>query len=293
MITAIGLSGDATFDHFIEFAKRNSIPLRELCLRKLLGEPWLFSLPDDGSSFVTIDGSRIDLDPYSSVYCRLIDLSPVLSSSDAIRWQKMLAAISAWLEVIPAVVVNRPTAGSDNGSKPLHESILSGFGFTVAESITTSEISDIMGFSSRFPIILKAIAGARGTSRLVGRIDFNTFDRRSGPVHLQRFVRGDDLRVHVVGKTVIAERITSTAVDYRSAAAENVFRAATLSEDLRTTLISTTRRLGLEFAGWDFKVDDRDHMICLEVNPMPGYSVYDKRCDGAITKALIEHLITT
>jgi hypothetical protein len=42
--------------------------------------------------------------------------------------------------------------------------------------------------------------------------------------------------------------------------------------------------------GWDFKVDRTGRYWCLECNTTPGYSYYDRVCEGAISDALIEVL---
>ena len=42
--------------------------------------------------------------------------------------------------------------------------------------------------------------------------------------------------------------------------------------------------------GWDFKVDAEGRYWCLECNPMPGYSFYDRLGQGAVSRALVELL---
>jgi hypothetical protein len=51
-------------------------------------------------------------------------------------------------------------------------------------------------------------------------------------------------------------------------------------------LVRRTADQGLLFAGWDFKVDSDGTYWCLECNPMPGYSRYDRVCDYTIIDAL-------
>jgi hypothetical protein len=48
---------------------------------------------------------------------------------------------------------------------------------------------------------------------------------------------------------------------------------------------------GLAFAGWDLKVRN-DECWILEANPMPGYSYYDEKLGGRITRALVDLLRT-
>jgi D-alanine-D-alanine ligase-like ATP-grasp enzyme len=60
-----------------------------------------------------------------------------------------------------------------------------------------------------------------------------------------------------------------------------------LPDELAELLIRRTADQGLLFAGWDFKVDSDGTYWCLECNPMPGYSHYDRVCDYTISDALM------
>jgi D-alanine-D-alanine ligase-like ATP-grasp enzyme len=111
-----------------------------------------------------------------------------------------------------------------------------------------------------------------------------------GPVHLQEYIEGSDVRCHVLGDSIFAERITSSSVDYRMDPSKNNYSAIECPPNLGTKMSLATRACGLAFAGWDFKIAKSGEWYCLEVNPMPGYSIYDIRCDEAISKALISYL---
>ena len=119
---------------------------------------------------------------------------------------------------------------------------------------------------------------------------FADFDPEGGPVHLQRLVKGDDARIHVIGDSLVAQRVAASTVDYRRSGGLKEMEVFTPSDEMQNLLFQGTRKLGLAFAGWDFKIDSDDRYWCLEANPMPGYSPYDSRCDGAITRQLIAHL---
>ena len=101
---------------------------------------------------------------------------------------------------------------------------------------------------------------------------------------------GADARVHVVSDEIVAQRLSADTVDYRRGGVMDDLEVFELPERIRDLVIAGTRHIGLAFAGWDFKIDSDEHYWCLEVNPMPGYSPYDLRCDGAITRTLLRYL---
>ena len=140
------------------------------------------------------------------------------------------------------------------------------------------------------PTISKTVCGVRADTVMVTEEDFAAFDADGGPVHLQRCVRGDDARIHVVGDQVVAQRVEAGAVDYRRDGALGRMTIFEPPGPLCDRLIRSTADLGLAFAGWDFKIDETGDYWCLEANPMPGYGPYDACCDGAISRALRRYL---
>jgi hypothetical protein len=290
MITAIGTAADPTFAHFVRFATAKDKLLQVIDLRALLKGNWKLTLPKLAPSFVILDGDHVELDPAGSYFCRLIDLSPVLPPADAAIWRAMVSSFAIWLDAIPARVVNRPSAAPHNSSKPLHEAVLGQLGFKVPRSITSSHDEELLDFVHSTPCVIKSLSGARGDTVLIEPDMLRDFSTSAGPIHLQAFVQGDDLRVHVLGQRCFAEIITSSTVDYRTRAARTIHAPYALPESTQDKLTTATKTLGLDFAGWDFKISAGE-LICLEVNPMPGYSVYDRRCDAMISKALINFLL--
>ena len=288
MIYALGLASDGTFEHFVAEARRFGARVVPIDLRDVATRgDWRLAVPDDGAGWVSDGDERHDLDPAASYYCRLIDLSALQDDTRAAaRWHGLVRGLFAWLDAVPGTVVNRPGAWSDNASKPLHEFTLQSHGLAVPESLTSSGRERLHAFSAAGPTIVKTLSGVRATGRLVVPADFDTFVGGQGPVHLQRYVAGSDVRVHVCGSRVHAEQIRSGAVDYR-VDDDAVFTPYTLPADLAEILIERTRTFGMEFAGWDFKRDAEGVHWCLEVNPMPGYDWYDRRAGGAISESLV------
>ncbi|MFI1366603.1 RimK family alpha-L-glutamate ligase [Streptomyces griseochromogenes] len=284
MIYTVGLASESTFAHFTASAGARGVPVRAIDLRQAVESgDWRLTLGGDRSARL---GGQ-DLDPEASYYCRIADLAALQGDHEsAQRWRWLTTALTAWLDHIPGLVVNRPSIRSDNGSKPLHERSLSRAGFQVPASITGSSPQRLLAFAEAGPTLVKAISGVRATSRLVGPADLAGFESGQGPVHLQRYVAGRDVRAHVVGDQVHAERIVSGAVDYRTDP-DAEFTPCELPGPLAEQMVRHTADLGMSFAGWDFKIADDGTHWCLEVNPMPAYDWYDRRLDGAITASLL------
>jgi glutathione synthase/RimK-type ligase-like ATP-grasp enzyme len=202
------------------------------------------------------------------------------------RWRGLAEGLRAWLETTPAMVINRPGGHDHNGTKPLHEYWLAQQGFDVPPSVTSSRRDILERFAAGGPTIIKTCSGIRANARRVEPEEFDEFEPEQGPVHLQRLVTGADVRAHVVGDQVIAMMIESDGVDYRTGTSGR-WSVYEPSDPLRFKMVNATRGMGLLLAGWDFKVDSDGRAWCLEANAMPGYSSYDRRLGGSISKEIL------
>jgi hypothetical protein len=290
MIYAIGLASDGTLEHFTREAARRSVAVTLIDLDDVVSAgDWRLAIPDDGESWMSTGDERFDLGTADAYFCRIADLSsPAIDEARTLRRQCLTTALACWLDDVPGTVVNRPSIRPGNGSKPLHELTLDRRGFDVPDSVTSSDPERLRAFAAAGPTIVKAMCGVRANSGLVGPGAFDGFIPPQGPVHLQRYIPGADVRAHVCGSRVYAERIVSSVVDYLTAAPDQVsYTPCELPGDVADRVIACTRESGMAFAGWDFKVDDDGRHWFLGVDPMPGYHSYDRRCDGAMSAALL------
>ena len=171
--------------------------------------------------------------------------------------------------------------------------ILVDLGFRVPESVTSCCCDTLRAFVRAGPAVSKTVCGLRADTEIATEADFEAFDPASGPVHLQRQIIGSDARIHVIGDRLIAQRVSAGGVDYRREGRLNELESFEPPAPVHTLLMEGTMRLGLHFAGWDFKIDENDTYWCLEVNSMPGYSSYDEQCGGSISKTLLQYLAST
>ena len=291
MIVAIGIDVDDTFARFVQRALEVNVPVKVVNLRAAVESDWRFEVPVRAPAALHQGDESIQLQPDDTFFSRMIDLS--LHQVDvtlARRWRALLGGLRVWLDAVPGRVVNRSLGGLHNGSKPLHETVLRELGFRVPESITSCDADELRRFVKEGPSISKTVCGVRADTVIATEADFEGFAPESGPVHLQRLVIGADARIHVVGDRLISQRVQASNVDYRRGCCFDDLEVFDAPAALRDLLIDGTRSLGLELAGWDFKIDGDDVYWALEANPMPGYSPYDQRCDGAISRAILHHL---
>ncbi|CAJ59545.1 MULTISPECIES: ATP-grasp domain-containing protein [Frankia] len=304
-IYAIGLGSDGTWRHFVDGAGRRGAGVVAIDLADVVRTgDWRLAIPDDGASRLVTGRQALDLDPAGGYFVRLADLSSLEAAPRlAARWRALVGALAAWLDHVPGPVANRPSAWADNGAKPLHEARLARAGFAVPESLTSSDGERLWAFAAAGPTIVKPLSGVRARTRRVAPGEFTVaagFSTGRGPVHLQRYVAGVDVRVHVCGGAVHAQQIVrrrsdgdgqgAAAVDYRELdAADLEFSDVDLPGDLVRLLVAATAESGLLLAGWDLRVDG-DRYWVLEANPMPGYDWYDRRAGGVVTASLVDLL---
>jgi hypothetical protein len=287
MLYLIGPAEDGTTRYFARQAVALGSNVQWLDLSSAVAARWHIDL--DGSVEVYETDLRISIPQGAPVYARLISPAsdPDLSRSPA---RRLVSALASWLELSPGRVVNRPGHAVHNSTKPLHEAVLRSAGFDVPPSVTSSDPRRLQTFASGAPVVVKTISGVRADCFTPDVDQLAGFHPEQGPIHLQRAVDGLDLRVHVVGTRVITVAIRSRAVDYRAADDAEYFRFE-LPASVAQRVIEMTAEMGLDFAGWDFKVSKHDgRYYALEANPMPGYDVYDRAVDREITRALIDHL---
>jgi hypothetical protein len=288
----VGLDSDPTTVHFLDHCGRAGVPVDAVNLREIALEgQWCLEVGRQGAGQFHLGSQTWDMDDYSSIYVRLIDITWYQQSAYLqARWYGLVAAVAAWLQAFPRLVVNRPFAGAHNSAKPLHEHLLAECGLPVPASLTSCDPRKLRHFVAEHPTINKSLSGIRGDTRRLSPDDLSRYDPEQGPVHLQRYVPGADIRVHVLGDAAIATRIDSTAVDYRAAGTPR-YSPWRLPAEVEHTLVSATAAFGLAFAGWDLKLDATGVYWCLEANPQPGYNAYDRHMDGHISQALLELLL--
>lgn len=247
------------------------------------------TLGPDLSGWIGVDGQRIPVDTISAIYLRP-------EAHDNARSTPSAACLLGVASLIDAVVVNRPAAGRSNLTKPFQLAAIAEAGFDVPATLVTTDPVAAREFLDRHGrVVYKSISGIRS---IVGTLDAASADRlegvRTGPVQLQRWIEGIDVRVHIVGDRLFATAIESNAADYRYAGhrGEPVRVLATdLDTDMVERLVGITEQMGLLVAGIDLRLTPEDEWVCFEVNPSPGFTFYEDATGQPIAAAIAELLM--
>jgi glutathione synthase/RimK-type ligase-like ATP-grasp enzyme len=238
------------------------------------------------SGWIAVDEHRIPLDAISAIYLR----PEAQRVGCATPSTACLLAIASSLD---AVVVNRPAACRSNLTKPFQLAAIAEAGFAVPPTLVTTDPLAARQFLERHRrIVYKSISGIRS---IVATLDVNDADRlsgvRTGPVQLQRWIEGIDLRVHVVGQRWFATAIKSTAADYRYGGGDIALAATDIDPEFGERLVRLTTSAGLLVAGIDLRLTPDDEWFCFEVNPSPGFTFYEDATGQPIAAAIANLLM--
>jgi hypothetical protein len=201
-----------------------------------------------------------------------------------------------WLEIAPALVVNRCAPMASNSSKPFQAQLIREQGFLVPETLITNDPESVRAFRAKHGrVIYKSISALRSIVQVMTDEDEERLERiRWCPTQFQIFVDGMNLRVHTIGGEAFATAVDSEATDYRYATRQAgepaALRHVELSDELAERCLRLSASLGLEFAGIDLKITPEDDVYCFEVNPSPAFSYYEANTGQPISAAVARHL---
>lgn len=243
------------------------------------------------------------LQDFTAAYPRLMDdrFLPELSDEppeSALRkfCRSFHDTLMRWMEIAPALVINRCAPMASNSSKPYQAQLIREQGFLVPETLITNDPDSVREFRARHGhVIYKSISAVRSIVQELNDEDEERLDRiRWCPTQFQAFVEGTNLRVHTIGGEVFATAVQSEATDYRYAARQAgepaELREVTLSSELAEKCLRLSQALSLEFAGIDLKVTSEDEVYCFEVNPSPAFSYYEAHTGQPISAAVARRL---
>lgn len=306
MILLCGIPSESSLAIVAEALERRGTPYT-MVSQRLVRELALELHLDDGlSGRLTGPGYDVLLEDVTGVYLRFMDDrelpelegepadSPVRASSRAFH-----DLFGHWADVAPARVVNRYVAMGSNFSKPYQSQLIQAHGFGVPETLVTNDPDLVREFQDRHGrLIYKSISGERSIVGLLDPADEERLERiRWCPVQFQAFVEGPNVRVHTVGDEVFATIVSTDAVDYRYAALQTgrgaEFAPYDLDDDLAARCVGLAAALGLEVAGLDLKLPPGEPPVCLEVNPSPVFSYFERNTGQPIAEAVARLLASS
>lgn len=297
MIVFYGRADDSPLSTAIDMARNMQIAHVVLDMVHLERDDMFFEIGEDGMrGYIVTSHQRIHLADISAVYARPLALP--LQGHDLLartRAQVFQETFMEWLDVAPALIVNRPFAMESNSSKPFQSQAIAEAGFAVPDTLVTNDPAEVREFWQRHGrVIFKSVSGIRS---IVQELDPASVQRLEHVKHLptqfQAYVPGVDIRVHVVGEHLFATQVESAAVDYRYAGREGLetkLKETTLPHRINAQCIALSQQLGLPFCGIDLRCTPEGDYVCFEVNPMPAYSYYEASTKQPISQALVELL---
>ena len=176
-------------------------------------------------------------------------------------------------------------------TRPSHfkRALAQSLGFEVPETLLTTRAEAARDFLCRHgEVIYKALGGTRTVTRLLDPTDDARLARiDTCPVHLQRFVRGTNVRVHVVGGQSWACEVAGQHTDWRYPAEgdEVVMASSALPPEVLDRCVSVTAALGLYLSGIDLVRDHSGRYFFLEANTSPGFTCFPASDEIALAVA--------
>jgi hypothetical protein len=214
--------------------------------------------------------------------------SPLITHAQAVD-----ELLTAWADVTPLLVANRPSAMAGNNSKPFQAAQATAAGFAVPDTLLTTDPEAVNQFWGKHgEVVYKSISGVRSIVRLLEEQHKTRFDHLATcPTQFQRRIRGTNYRVHVVGQQVFTCRITSTKVDYRYDSDDGrTIESCTLPGDIAARAIALAELADLSIAGLDLMEGVDGRWYCFEANPSPGFTFFQRYTRQPIDRAIAELL---
>src|SRR5262249_17748325 len=158
------------------------------------------------------------------------------------------------------------------------------------DTLITSDPQMAMEFwETQGPVIYKSISGVRSIVSRVTPDDRSRLELVSWcPTQFQRYIPGNDYRVHIVGDQVFACEVVCGTDDYRYATGQGSsveIRSCRLPDTVTSACKSLAIELELTVAGVDLRRTPDNDWYCFEVNPSPGFTYYEEMGDQPIAKA--------
>lgn len=257
---------------------------------------------DSPVGYIACRDWRLDLEDLSGVYVRYLgpearipppNLAPEFARA---LYAEFDAGLAGLLECLSCPVVNRLTGCMSNHSKPYQALRIRRCGLRTPPTLLTNDPEAAREFCEEYSdqVIYKSVSSVRS---IVRRMNAEHLARlpslRHGPVQFQKFIPGDNVRVHTVGDRWFATRIHSEAVDYRYAGLEGYsleMEPTILPPIVAGACLSLAREFGLLLAAIDLKETPEGDYYCFEVNPSPGFLFYEQFTRQPISTALAELL---
>lgn len=236
-------------------------------------------------------GQTIDLTEVRSIYVHH------LFPPERAEGRESFAMLHGFLNAVPRLVCNRPSASMTNFSKTYQQQIIARHGFLTPRTLVTNVPDEARAFYDQCGrrVIYKSLSGLRSIVRRMTDADLDRLEHVRGcPTQFQQWVPGVDIRVHVVGSRVFPTEVITEAVDYRYAGRDGLARAmrgTELPEQIARRCMALAADLSLCSTGIDLRRGLDGRYWCFEANPTPAFAFYQQYTGQRIGDALADMLI--
>jgi hypothetical protein len=300
MILLWGTPTDSTLAAVERILVRERIPHVFLDQRAILKTRLELVAGENVRGTLRVQDDQVDLSKVRAVYARPLDPCQfdfiTKAGPQSTEWRHAATlheAMSIWLDLTPALVLNRPAEMALNYSKP-NQAVIIQKRFKIPETLITTDSEAVMEFKqAHTAIVYKSVSSLRSVVS-----QFQTHDEQRlasvvwCPTQFQRRISGTEVRVHVVGEQIFAAEIRTEADDYRYAALTNntvQIQPCELPQDCSNACRSLVRSMNYLIAGIDLRLENGT-WYCFEVNPSPAFMYYQQHTGQRIDEAVVQLL---
>jgi glutathione synthase/RimK-type ligase-like ATP-grasp enzyme len=200
-------------------------------------------------------------------------------------------------------VVNPPQAGAALQHKPFQLDVLRRLGADLPRTLISNDPERIRAFhasesAQNEEVIFKPLLGGAIT-RVLDAAALGRLERvRQAPVIFQQRIRGDDIRVILVGDRVVSAVAIRTPVPHLDFRADPIYSGGhacyervVLPPRVEAICKGAARACGLPFTGIDIKHTAEDGWFFLELNSSPTYMDVERKTGDPISRALAQFLL--
>lgn len=201
--------------------------------------------------------------------------------------------------------LNNPTAIKANSSTFLQLNAAKNVGFRTPLTCITTDIKTLRSFTKGLPVILKPgnltglnLEGQRLLAHLISADDISPEILKNAPCLFQEYIpKAFELRVHVIGQTVLTCRIDSqaieqTTIDWRNYDLKNTPHVVyNLPTPIAQQCVELTKSLGYELGIIDLIVTPEEEFVFLECNSQGHWLWIEQLTQLPITETVIKYLM--
>ena len=247
------------------------------------------------------DGQVLDWNDIHSIYWRQftgVGVSTLPDGEQAfIAENDSRSLVESMLFALPGKWVNSYRAWRLHQAKPAQLAKVCSLGLDSAikipRTLLTNSRSELKGFvKSAGQCIFKPVQGGAHTRMLTdGHLGKKHLDNlKHAPITVQKYVEGTDIRVFIAGRKVMACRIETDALDFRTDDNAKIAPHA-LSREVSDACLRIARALNLVWTGIDMRLTENGDYYFFEANPSPMFIGFESRCRLPLTEALIDLLV--